>query len=231
MDEVDIPAYPGLEEEADAAEHDAEEFEQGKWAKLLDVYAEVEADKPWPHFLQPGIRLVPGDGPATAEEARVLVIGEAPGATENGAGRPFVGRSGMVLDQLLAIAGLERSQCFITNVVKYRPPGNRTPGLGEAYGGRKYLRAEYRIIRPVLSICIGAAAFKVIHPYGVAGTSSLTNLDQGMLTPMRDGSYVTGVFHPAFAMRYKAMQEPMEESWSRLGQEISDTPSLSQALI
>lgn len=229
MEEYEIPDYPSPEEEADAAEHDAEEFEQSKWAKLLDVYASIEEEKPWRHLLQPGIRLVPGDGPETSEEARVLVVGEAPGAVENGAGRPFVGGSGVVLDQLLAIAGLERSQCFITNVVKYRP--NATPGLGDAFGGRKYLRAEYKIIRPVLSICIGAIAFKVIHPYGVAGTSSLTNLEQGGLTPMRDGSYATGVFHPEFAMRYKRMQEPMEEAWARLGQEISDTPSLSQALI
>jgi uracil-DNA glycosylase family 4 len=210
---------------------DEDEFEQSKWAKLLDVYAGIEEERPWRHLLQPGIRLVPGDGPETAETARVLVVGEAPGAVENGAGRPFAGPSGRILDSLLEIAGLARSDCFVTNVVKYRPPGNATPGLGDAFGGRKYLRAEFKIIRPVLTIAIGVIAFKVIHPYGVAGTSSLSNLQQGALTPMRDGSYATGVFHPAFAMRFKRMQEPMEEAWARLGQEISDTPSLAQVLI
>jgi DNA polymerase len=205
--------------------------DESKWAKLLDVYAGVEADPNWYHLRQPGIRLVPGDGPETAETARVLVVGEAPGAVENGVGRPFAGPSGRVLDGLLELAGLARSQCFITNVVKYRPPGNATPGLGDAFSGRKALRAEYKIIQPLLTICVGATAHKVIHPSGVAGTEALSRMEQGALTPMRDGSYVTAFFHPAFAMRYKRAQGPLEEAWARLGEEIAGTPSLAQALI
>lgn len=204
---------------------------QSKWARLLDVYAGIEDEKPWKHLLQPGIRLVPGDGPETAEEARVMVVGEAPGAVENGAGRPFAGVAGRVLDDLLALAGLERSQCFITNVVKYRLPGNATPGLGDAIGGRKYLRAEYRIIRPVLTVCIGASAHKILHPRGVDGTEALSKMEQGALTQYRDGSYVTSVFHPIFAMKYRRAQEPMEEAWSLIGEGIANTPSLATILI
>jgi uracil-DNA glycosylase family 4 len=212
---------------------DEEEFNepQTKWGRLLDVYASIEDEKPWKHLLQPGIRLVRGDGPETAETARVLVVGEAPGAVENGTGRPFAGPSGRVLDELLALAGLERSACFITNVVKYRPPGNATPGLGDAIGGRKYLRAEYRIIRPVLTICVGACAHKILHPRGVDGTEALSKMQQGALTQYRDGSYVTSVFHPAFAMRYKRAQEPLEAAWALIGEGIANTPSLATILI
>ena len=70
---------------------------------------------------------VPGEGSATAE---VMLVGEAPGGSEDKQGRPFVGRAGKLLDLLLAEAGLERAQVFITNVVKARPPGNRDPKPG-----------------------------------------------------------------------------------------------------
>jgi DNA polymerase len=195
------------------------------------VYASIEDDKPWPNLLQPGIRLVRGDGPETCETARVLVVGEAPGAVENGSGRPFSGPSGGVLESLLGLAGLEKDQCFITNVVKYRTIGNRPPGLGDAYGGRKYLRAEYRIIRPLLTICLGAAAHKVLHPRGVDGSESLTRMRQGELMPYANGSYVTSLFHPAFAIRFPREQEPMEEAWSLIGDQIAEIPSLAKELI
>jgi DNA polymerase len=209
-----------------------EEFPDAtKWSKLLDVYAHIEDKNLWPHLRQPGVRLVPGDGPESAETARVLVVGEAPGAVENGAGRPFAGPSGRVLDDLLGLAGLERGHCFITNVVKYRPPGNATPGLGDAITGRKPLRAEYKIIQPLLTICVGAVAHKIIHPSGIAGTEALSRMAQGELTSMRDGSYVTSFFHPAYAMRYKRAQEPLEAAWVTLGGMIAEVPSLAEALI
>ncbi len=231
MEDWEVPDYPTPEEEADAAQHDMEEFAETKWGRLLDVYARIEDEGAWKHLRQNGIRLVPGDGPETAETARVLVVGEAPGAVENGSGRPFAGPSGRALDQLLGLAGLERSQCFITNVVKYRPEGNRTPSLGEAIVGRPFLRAEYRIIHPVLTICVGATAHKIIHPNGVNGTEALSRMQQGSLTPMRDGSYATSFYHPAFAMRYKRAQEPLEAAWELLGDAIIETPSLANALI
>src|SRR5215218_816266 len=76
----------------------------------------------------PATRIVPGEGSHTAD---VLLVGEAPGASEDKQGRPFVGRSGKFLDQLLGEAGLARDDVFITNVVKARPPGNRDPKADE----------------------------------------------------------------------------------------------------
>jgi hypothetical protein len=111
-----------------------------KWEHLLDVYDSIEEDASFDHLRRPGIRLVRGDGQHNAETARVMLVGEAPGAQENGAGRPFVGQSGMVLEGLLNRAGFWRENVFITNVVKYRPEGNRTPSLREQLDSTPYLR-------------------------------------------------------------------------------------------
>lgn len=202
-------------------EHYEEPFEQTNWAKLLDVYAEVDDEPKWGYLRQPGIRLVQGDGPESAETARVFICGEAPGAVENGAGKPFQGPSGRVIDQLLGLAGLEREQCFITNVLKYRPVGNRTPGYGEAWMGRDALRKEWAIIQPLLTIAVGATAHKLLNPADVA----LMNFPQGELWnyPGKTSGappFVTSVFHPAFAMRNKRWQEPMEEAWEKIGDQI-----------
>lgn len=199
---------------------DAEEFEQDKWGKLLDVYSAIDGEDKWGYLRQPGIRLVKGDGQETAETARVFICGEAPGAVENGAGKPFMGPSGRVLGELLGLAGLEREQCFITNVLKYRPLGNRTPGAGEGFMARDALRKEWAIINPVLTIAVGAVAHRLLHPAEVA----LMNLAQGELWTYagRNNAFVTSVFHPAFAMRNQRWQEPMEEAWERIGLQISD---------
>lgn len=198
-----------------------EEFEQEtKWGKLLTLYSEIDGESKWSHLRRPGIRLVRGDGEETAETARVFICGEAPGAVENGAGRPFVGPSGRVLEGLLELAGLRREQCFITNVVKYRPQGNATPGAGEAFQARDALRREWSIINPILTIAIGAVAHRLLHPAEVA----LMNLDQGQLWTYGSnvkGRFVTSIFHPAFAMRNKRFQEPMEKSWELLGEQIN----------
>src|SRR5918992_5158173 len=95
-------------------------------ATLLDAIAdEIRAHLPCGFAVcEEATNLVPGEGSATAP---VVLVGEAPGASEDRSGRPFVGRAGKLLDQLLEEAGLRREDVFITNVVKARPPGNRDP--------------------------------------------------------------------------------------------------------
>lgn len=191
-----------------------------KWTRLLDVYDEVESDPRWEHLRQPGIVLVRGDGPDSAETATVLVVGEAPGARENGAGKPFVGPSGAVLEQLMALAGLSRDATFVTNVVKYRPPGNRTPHQGEVIHGTETLRKEFMIIRPRLTLLIGRTAHDAMHPS--RGIWNLgTARHAGLCTyPARDGQpyqYVMSMYHPAFGLRNRKMQPVMERDWEQLG--------------
>src|SRR5262245_36851309 len=83
--------------------------------------------------------MVPGEGSATAA---VVVVGEAPGASEDAQGRPFVGRAGKLLDELLTEAGLARDEVFITNVLKARPPGNRDPRADEVAHHLAWLEAQ-----------------------------------------------------------------------------------------
>ena len=85
---------------------------------------------------------VPGEGPAPA---RIMIVGEAPGASEDKQGRPFVGRAGRLLDELLAgVAGLQREDVFITNVLKARPPGNRDPKADEVAHSMPWLERSSR---------------------------------------------------------------------------------------
>ena len=187
-----------------------------KWTRLLDVYSSIEDDPRWDHLRTPGIRLVRGDGPETAETAKIMVVGEAPGAHENGEGKPFVGPSGRILEDLMALAGIKRSDCFITNVVKYRPPGNRTPTLFECLTGQESLREEWSVLRPALTIAVGSTAHTTLRPAAMAVSYCRARLD-----PFGD-AWVTSQFHPAYGLRNPKAQGWMERDWEELGALINE---------
>src|SRR3954462_8456714 len=100
-------------------------------------------------------QLVPGEG---APDADVMIVGEAPGRNEDEQGRPFVGRAGPLLDELLAEACLDREQVFSTNVVKARPPGNRDPRAAEGAHHMPWLEAQLALIQPRLVVPLGRHA-------------------------------------------------------------------------
>lgn len=102
------------------------------------------------------ILAVPGEG---VRQPRVLVIGEAPGSEEDEKGRPFVGPAGRLLDRMLAGIALSRStNCFITNTVKCRPPGNRVPLPAETAACAPFLIRQIRTVRPAFILCMGRVA-------------------------------------------------------------------------
>lgn len=105
--------------------------------------------------------IVPGEGSHTAD---LVLIGEAPGASEDQQGRPFVGRSGRLLDALLAEAGLARGDVFITNVVKARPPGNRDPKADEVAHHLPWLEEQLALIAPKVVIPLGRHALAHFAP-------------------------------------------------------------------
>jgi uracil-DNA glycosylase len=105
--------------------------------------------------------LVPGEGNPTAD---VILVGEAPGASEDKQGRPFVGRAGGLLDDLLADAGLARGDVYITNVVKARPPGNRDPTAAEVEHHLPWLEQQLALIRPRVIIPLGRHALAHFAP-------------------------------------------------------------------
>jgi DNA polymerase len=102
-------------------------------------------------------RLVFADG---TPGARLMLVGEAPGRDEDIQGLPFVGRSGQLLDRMLAAIGLDRTRVYIANVVPWRPPGNRTPTPQETAVCRPFLERQIELCNPDMLVCLGAAAAK-----------------------------------------------------------------------
>jgi DNA polymerase len=104
-------------------------------------------------------RVVPGEG---RNKRRVLLVGEGPGAEEDRLGRPFVGRSGQLLDKILTSISLTRDDIYITNIVKCRPPGNRDPRSEEVIACWPYLEEQIKILRPRIIVTLGAPAAKTL---------------------------------------------------------------------
>jgi uracil-DNA glycosylase family 4 len=138
--------------------------------------------------------LVPGEGDP---DAALMLVGEAPGAREDELGRPFVGRSGELLDLLLAAAGLARPDVFITNVVKARPPANRDPRPAEVAHHMPWLERQLELVRPALVVTLGRHALAHFAP-GVRVT-----VVHGAPLAV-GGRTLVPWFHPAAALRSTA---------------------------
>ncbi|HVC70215.1 MAG TPA: uracil-DNA glycosylase [Acidimicrobiales bacterium] len=129
-------------------------------------------------------------------QARLLFVGEGPGRDEDLAGEPFVGRSGKLLDKLVAQElGLDRSDFYIANVVKCRPPGNRDPLPAEIEACRPYLEGQLDLIDPTVVVTLGNFATRLL----LETTEGITRL-RGRVYPFRRGHLVP-TFHPAAALR------------------------------
>ncbi|MDQ2723942.1 MAG: uracil-DNA glycosylase [Actinomycetota bacterium] len=130
--------------------------------------------------------------------AALLVVGEGPGREEDRVGRPFVGRSGQLLDRLLAQeAGLERAEVYIANVVKCRPPDNRDPKPDEVASCRPYLDAQIDLIGPRVVLTLGNFSTKLL----LDTTDGIGKL-RGRVYPFGDrGAVLVPTFHPAAALR------------------------------
>jgi uracil-DNA glycosylase len=140
-------------------------------------------------------RVVPGAG---APEAGLLIVGEAPGASEDRDGVPFVGASGRLLDEMLAVAGIRRDEVFIANAVRCRPPANRSPRAGEIRACADWLAEQIRLIDPRLVVVLGRFALQHFLPGG------RVSLLQGSLRPTEYRGRTLDLFpllHPAAVLR------------------------------
>ncbi|MCL1798104.1 MAG: uracil-DNA glycosylase [Eggerthellaceae bacterium] len=143
-------------------------------------------------------------------DARVLIIGEAPGKNEDLQGEPFVGAAGQYLNELLAFAGLERKDVFIANVLKCRPPNNRDPLPEEIETCSPYLREQTRIINPEFIVTLGNFSTKFILKTEVGITRLHGTLQQ-------TGRFkVFPIFHPAAAIYDRSKREVMEQDFRTL---------------
>ena len=145
-------------------------------------------------------------------EADVMFVGEGPGAEEDAQGIPFVGRSGELLTKMIRAMGLDRgpgSRVYIANVVKCRPPGNRTPGPDEASACWGFLKRQIEIIRPKIIVVLGNAAARMLLDTKV-GITRLRGQWQDL-----GGIPVMPTFHPAYLLRQYTV-ENRRNVWSDL---------------
>ena len=135
---------------------------------------------------------VPGEGPLNA---KVMIVGQNPGADEDETGRPFVGRAGKYLTKVLAENGIKREDVFITNIVKHVSPKNRKPYPDEVAACLPYLTTQINIIKPKIIVLLGASAKE---------------------TPRLEGIEYVQVIHPSAAMRFTKMREKFREQIAEL---------------
>lgn len=150
-----------------------------------------------------------------AENARVMLIGEGPGQHEDEQGEPFVGRAGILLDKMMDAVGLSRkTNVFIANMVKCRPPQNRDPQPDETECCLPYLREQVRIIRPRIIVCLGRiAAQRLISPDFKVTRQHGEFYD-------KKGVLMMGTLHPAAILRNPNQKPAAFEDWLKLREVI-----------
>ncbi len=145
-------------------------------------------------------RAVPGEGPSNA---KIMFVGQAPGSEENKSGRPFVGRAGKLLNEVLKKAKIERKKCFITSVIKCFPPKNRLPKKQEVEACKPYLLKQIEIIKPKIIVLLGRLAVKTL-----LGKAELKKIHGKKL--MIDNTIYLATYHPS-AARFPWIKKVIEK--------------------
>lgn len=139
-------------------------------------------------------------------QARLMLIGEAPGAQEDARGIPFCGPSGMLLDKMLAAIGYDRTKAYISNTVFWRPPGNRQPNTEELAICKPFVERHVALIDPALIVMVGGTATKAMLATET-GITRLRGKKYTYRTPYRDKDYpVAVIYHPSYLLRQPAQK-------------------------
>lgn len=165
-------------------------------AKSLDELEKILADFDACPLRFTAKNLVFADG---NPEARVMFLGEAPGADEDRIGKPFMGRSGQLLDKMMAAIGLDRTSAYIGNIVPWRPPGNRNPTPQEVAVCRPFVERQIELVDPEVIVCLGAPATQTL-----TGTKDGILRTRGRLFPYKlptREAKLLATLHPAFLLR------------------------------
>jgi len=141
---------------------------------------------------------VPGEGDP---DARLVFVGEAPGADEDAQGCPFVGRAGQLLTKIIEAMGLKREDVFICNILKCRPPGNRDPQVSEIMACVDYLYEQLDIIQPEIIVALGAHAARTLLESTEAIGRLRGRIHQFYPSPMHDPINLIATYHPAYLLR------------------------------
>jgi DNA polymerase len=150
--------------------------------------------------------------------ADLMFVGEAPGADEDIQGEPFVGRAGQLLTKIIEAIGLSRSDVYIANVIKCRPPGNRNPAPEEVSACQPFLFRQIDIIRPRVIVALGTFA-----AHTLLGTDAPISRLRGRVHEFRGGSTLVPTFHPAFLLRSPDRKRDVWEDMKIVRALLADT--------
>ena len=160
---------------------------------------------------------VPGSG---SSKAQILIIGEGPGFNEDQQGLPFIGRSGKLLDEMLAAVPLSREDVFITNVVKCRPPDNRDPLPDEVAACRPYLERQMELLNPKVVVTLGRVSMLRFHPTGKISE------DHGKILEW-EGRILFPLYHPAAGLRNPAIKRELQQDVLKLPEAVIASDRIS----
>lgn len=173
----------------------------------LDIISEEVCSCTKCELCQNRTHAVPGEG---SEKAQIMFIGEGPGAEEDKQGRPFVGRSGKFLREMIRTVGLSEEDVFIANVVKCRPPGNRDPKPEEIAACRPYLERQIAMIDPKIIVTLGRHAMERELP------DMKISQVHGKAFRRKNGRLYMPLYHPAVALYSPAQKEVLIEDMKKL---------------
>ena len=185
-----------------------------KQALLEQITADIVSNNICPDLAREAKNLVMGDG---SIDATVVFIGEAPGKAEDLSGLPFVGAAGKFLNQMFVMSGLERSDVYITNIVKYRPPNNRDPKISEKEAFWPYLVRQLEVIRPKIVVTLGRHSMEYFLPnqkigdiHGKSNQIKLGNMQMAIVP----------LYHPAAALYNGGLRATLIEDFNKLSKII-----------
>jgi DNA polymerase len=196
---------------------------------LKELYARACSCTRCPELAATRKTVVFGAGNADAE---LMFVGEAPGASEDEQGVPFVGRAGKLLETLLQEIGIARSEVFIANTLKCRPPGNRDPQPVEIANCQEYLRGQVELIEPAVICTLGNFSTKLLRedPTGITRLHGQPEV----LVLGRRAVRLYPIYHPAAALYTPRMLETLREDFSRLPELLAlgapEQPTWEEAL-
>ena len=191
-----------------------------KQNKLDSLAASIIEQNICPGLATQATQLVMGSG---NPDAKIVLIGEAPGKKEDQTGRPFVGASGRFLDEMLESVGMARGDVYITNIVKYRPPNNRDPSLEEKAAFLPYLLRQLAIIDPKVIITLGRHSMEYFLPdakisdvHGQAAKRTISHpgveTKEWLIVPL---------YHPAAALYNRGLRQTLVDDFLRVPEMLS----------
>ena len=160
-----------------------------------------------------------GDGNA---QANIMMIGEAPGAEEDKIGKPFVGAAGHLLNKMLSAINLDRNKVYITNVIPWRPPDNRTPSNEEILQCLPFLQKHIELIKPKIIVLLGAIAAKSVlsTPLGISKLRGRWHEYKSLY--LKESIPCLATYHPAFLLRSPGFKKTVWEDLKQLQQKIEN---------